>query len=88
MDGVEARSNQLYAQGPGMSLCESMYGPHVLVCVRVRGVFHKKKALKYDPHSAEKPVRKTCQDPVLAILKERITTSACCISESAVWGYT
>ena len=40
--GVEARSNQPYAQDPGMSLCESMYGPHVFVCVRARGVFPKK----------------------------------------------
>ena len=44
--GVEARSNQPYAQDPGMSLCESMYGPHVLVCVRVRGVFQKKRKKK------------------------------------------
>ena len=41
--GVEARSNQPFAQDPGMSLCDSMNGPHVLVCVRVRGVFQKKK---------------------------------------------
>ena len=26
-----------------MSLSEHMYGPHVLVCVRVRGAFQKKK---------------------------------------------
>ena len=28
-----------------MSLSDSMYGPHVLVCVRVRGAFQKKKNL-------------------------------------------
>ena len=44
--GVEARSNQPYAQDPGMSLCESMYGPHVFVCVRARGVFQKQKQKK------------------------------------------
>ena len=27
----------------GMSLSDHMYGPHVLVCVRVRGAFQKKK---------------------------------------------
>ena len=42
----EARSNQPHAQDPGMSLCESMCGPHVLVCVRVRGAFQKKKKKK------------------------------------------
>ena len=44
--GVEARSNQPFAQDPGMSLCDSMNGPHVLVCVRVRGVFQKKTKQK------------------------------------------
>ena len=44
--GVEARSNQPYAQDPGMSLCDPMYGPHVLVCVRARGVFQKNKTKK------------------------------------------
>ena len=29
-----------------MSLSELMYGPHVLVCVRVRGAFQKKKKKK------------------------------------------
>ena len=29
-----------------MSLSEHMYGPHVLVCVRVRGAFQKKKKKK------------------------------------------
>ena len=38
----EAWSNQPYAQDPGMSLCESTCGPHVLVCVRARGAFKKK----------------------------------------------
>ena len=49
--GVEARSNQPYAQDPGMSLCESMYGPHVFVCVRARGVFPKKEKKKTVVHS-------------------------------------
>ena len=39
----EAWSHQPTAQDPGMSLCESMYGPHVLVYVRVRGAFQKKE---------------------------------------------
>ena len=39
----EARSNQPYAQEAGMSLSEPTYGPHALVCVRVRGAFQKKK---------------------------------------------
>jgi hypothetical protein len=30
----------------GLSLSESMYGPHVLVCVRARGAFPKKKKKK------------------------------------------
>ena len=29
-----------------MSLCDYMYGPHVLVCVRVRGAFKKKNKKK------------------------------------------
>ena len=28
-----------------MSLSEQMYGPHVLVCVRARGAFQKKKKI-------------------------------------------
>ena len=37
----EARSNQPYAQEAGLSLSEPTYGPHVLVCVRVRGAFQQ-----------------------------------------------
>ena len=37
-----------------MSLSEHMYGPHVLVCVRVRGAFQKKKKKKkLSAHSDE-----------------------------------
>ena len=31
-----------YAQEAGLSLSDSMYAPHVFVCVRVRGAFKKK----------------------------------------------